>query len=342
MKPFYLKTLFSLLIFCGTFGFIFWVSTIDFGSGKKTSQDQASLLQKVEEIQKAYYGISPYWLKRHNITLTSSKEISQDIDHDGLDLLEEYRYLTDPFDSDTDRDGYADGREVKNGYNPTGNGLMDKNKNGLPDTWEIKNELSTNKDESASDNDNDGLTNKEEFSFGTNPRNNDTDKDGFIDGEEVKNGYDPDATGDSRPHVEVYIPKINILVPLTFSRSTDEEVIQKDLENGAILYPQTAQPGQKGNAIITAHSSNYAWAPGNYKSIFKDLDTINVGDEIIFRLTQKNGKKHEITYRVQEKFVAMPDDERIFEDTYEKEATFVTCWPLNTSWKRLVLKTRLQ
>ncbi|MBI1908342.1 hypothetical protein HYS28_02910 [Candidatus Uhrbacteria bacterium] len=44
---------------------------------------------------------------------------SLDADHDGLSLGEEYGYGTDPKNADTDGDGYNDGREVQNGYDPT-------------------------------------------------------------------------------------------------------------------------------------------------------------------------------------------------------------------------------
>jgi hypothetical protein len=44
---------------------------------------------------------------------------SLDSDNDGLtDYEEKQIYKTDPFNPDTDGDGYSDGREVKNGYDP--------------------------------------------------------------------------------------------------------------------------------------------------------------------------------------------------------------------------------
>ncbi|MFH1745098.1 MAG: hypothetical protein ABH881_02945 [bacterium] len=48
-----------------------------------------------------------------------------DTDHDDLFDLEEVTiYKTDPNNSDTDGDGYSDGEEVKNGYNPNGEGKL--------------------------------------------------------------------------------------------------------------------------------------------------------------------------------------------------------------------------
>ena len=48
-----------------------------------------------------------------------------DSDGDGLFDREEVRvYNTDPMDTDTDKDGYADGMEVSGGYNPNGEGSL--------------------------------------------------------------------------------------------------------------------------------------------------------------------------------------------------------------------------
>lgn len=49
---------------------------------------------------------------------TSSKNIFQDADQDGLSNEEERLYGTDPHKADTDGDGYSDGTEIKSGYNP--------------------------------------------------------------------------------------------------------------------------------------------------------------------------------------------------------------------------------
>ena len=48
-----------------------------------------------------------------------------DTDHDGLtDYQEVHVYHTDPLKADTDGDGYNDGDEVKNGFNPLGPGKL--------------------------------------------------------------------------------------------------------------------------------------------------------------------------------------------------------------------------
>lgn len=49
---------------------------------------------------------------------TSTKNIFQDSDQDGLSNDEEKLYGTDPFNKDSDQDGYSDGIEVESGYDP--------------------------------------------------------------------------------------------------------------------------------------------------------------------------------------------------------------------------------
>ena len=95
-----------------------------------------------------------------------------DYDNDGLTDSEELNfYNTNPYDADSDGDGYSDGNEVGNGYNPLGEGLL-----GLE----------------YIDTDNDGLTDSEELNFyNTNPYDADSDGDGYSDGDEVGNGYNP-------------------------------------------------------------------------------------------------------------------------------------------------------
>ncbi|MFO0704975.1 MAG: thrombospondin type 3 repeat-containing protein [Candidatus Andersenbacteria bacterium] len=55
---------------------------------------------------------------------TATQDPQSDADNDGLKLLDEERYGTNPTDPDSDKDGYSDGQEVLNGYNPNGAGRL--------------------------------------------------------------------------------------------------------------------------------------------------------------------------------------------------------------------------
>jgi hypothetical protein len=53
-----------------------------------------------------------------------TQEFVEDTDEDGLYTIWENMFGTDPNKSDTDGDGYKDGDEVRNGYNPKGEGRL--------------------------------------------------------------------------------------------------------------------------------------------------------------------------------------------------------------------------
>ncbi|MCU4802448.1 hypothetical protein OB920_18965 [Halobacteria archaeon HArc-gm2] len=109
---------------------------------------------------------------------------NEDFDDDGLVAFNEYRFGTDPFESDTDGDGLNDALEVRlQGHDPLN---ADTDGDGVTDGEE--------------DADNDTLSNAREQSLGTNPLHDDTDGDGLTDGAEIEqygtNATNPDTDGD--------------------------------------------------------------------------------------------------------------------------------------------------
>ncbi len=87
------------------------------------------------------------------------------------------------------------------------------------------------------DSDFDGLTDREEKIYGTNPNNPDTDNDTYLDGEEIANGYDPtipspnDKIDDVKSFLDKISPKIEIETPdeseLNISLETGKEALEK-------------------------------------------------------------------------------------------------------------------
>jgi len=295
----------------------------------------------IDEVEKANFGISPFWLRRYNITLNSEADTLIDSDNDGLTLKDEYLNQTDPFDADTDKDGYSDGEEVRFSYNPLGEGKLDKNKDGLPDLWEIEHGFSLSQNNAKGDPDNDTLPNDLELAYGTDPNNSDSDGDGYDDATEIANGYDPTVPGETRLIFEIFIKKINASAPIILSKNPSEEALLDDLKRGVILYPQSSIPGQAGNAVINGHSSNYAWTDGSYNYVFKDLNSLEKGDKIEISVSQRNGKGVSNRYAVIEKDIVGPDDPKIFISSEKKLLTLVTCWPPNTNLQRLIVRAEL-
>jgi len=87
------------------------------------------------------------------------------------------------FAIDSDRDGIPDDKDLY---------LYDYDNDGMPDDWEIRNGLRYDVNDATPDNDNDGLTNLEEYQSGTDPNSIDSEGDTNTDYQEVKVlGTDP-------------------------------------------------------------------------------------------------------------------------------------------------------
>jgi len=163
---------------------------------RETKEESETIKEKVDKI-KSQEGKSERSLEKANEKekkeekdgssfqkFTPNNDILFDSDGDGLADKEERKYGTEIFDPDTDNDGYLDGVEVDNGYNPVGSGKLTNNPHLISDDKITPENI-------AQDSDGDGLANHEEVVIGTDPLNPDTDGDGKLDGEEVSHGTDP-------------------------------------------------------------------------------------------------------------------------------------------------------
>lgn len=144
------------------------------------------------------------------------------------------------------------------------------------------------------------------------------------------------------PENRLIIPKLNLNVPLVQPAFTAllkedwpqvEKDIQQALEGGVVHYPGTARPGQAGNFFVTGHSSYYPWSAGNYKTVFARLHQLNVGDEY---WVYYGGDKHR--YIVVEKKEVSPADISVLDQpTGQRMATLMTCTPVGTTLRRLIV-----
>lgn len=241
---------------------------------------------------------------------------SVDSDKDGLfDYLETGVYQTDPSNSDTDGDGFADGEEVIRGFDPRSHFA------------------------SIIDTDLDALSDEQETNiFGTDPKNPDTDADGIMDGEEIASGSNPlsDTVSKINPDTDKYsliIPEISVNAPIMFLNSRDEKDVLRALQDGVVHYAGTPIPGDKGDAVIFGHSSALVGSAGNYNTVFANLYKLERGDTFTIE-----GGNNKLKYRVTSVKVYDPTDKDIFRSTNRSTLTFITCYPTGSNRQRLIVR----
>lgn len=139
----------------------------------------------------------------------------------------------------------------------------------------------------------------------------------------------------------IIIPRINRNVPILRAKSDNlikrnwdglEKDIQEALRDGVVHYPGTAIPGEKGNIAITGHSSYFSWDPGRFKDVFALLHELKDGDKIIIFYQQKK-----YFYEVYDIQIVMPEQVDILTQKGENRLTLITCTPIGTNLKRLIV-----
>lgn len=127
------------------------------------------------------------------------------------------------------------------------------------------------------------------------------------------------------------IPKLNI-------ENAVVSTTNYDLAKNLIQYPGTSTPPNKGNAVVFGHSTLPSmFDPKNYKAIFATLHTIKIGDEIGITVSNINYK-----YIVFSITITTPEDTSMLTPLFDGSyLTIVTCTPPGTTWKRLIVKSKL-
>jgi len=146
------------------------------------------------------------------------------------------------------------------------------------------------------------------------------------------------------PGVRIIIPRINKNVPiinvsddklLARDWSSLEADIQDSLKDGVVHYPGTPWPNQSGNVVLTGHSSYYPWDPGRFKDVFALLHNVQQDDEIVLFYKQKR-----YIYKVSDIQVVQPSEVNVLGDSGDDRLTLITCTPVGTNLKRLIVTAK--
>lgn len=129
------------------------------------------------------------------------------------------------------------------------------------------------------------------------------------------------------------IKKIKVLVPVVKDvNGKNKDEYNRLLQGGVAHYQGTALPGEGKNIFIFGHSSSDV-VPGELGKIFAKINDLEKGDEIKIYFKDK-----EYFYEIEAKDIVEATDMSVLESGDREIITLMTCWPLGTRDKRLIVK----
>lgn len=144
---------------------------------------------------------------------------------------------------------------------------------------------------------------------------------------------------DSNQRNQTNTPSYTISISKIKIADAQVSTIDNDLEKHLVNYQGTGIPGRNGNAVIFGHSTlPQLFNPKDYKTIFANVYQLK-NEDIIYAVV--NGVTY--TYKIIKITVVDPEDSSALVQEYDNSyLTLVTCTPPGTTWKRLIVKSRLE
>ncbi len=118
---------------------------------------------------------------------------------------------------------------------------------------------------------------------------------------------------------QIKIPAINVEAPIVQGDTWEQ------LKKGVAQHIGTADPGQAGNIVLSAHDDVYG-------EIFRYLDNLHRGDEIIVYTSTRS-----FTYIVTTIQIVSPTDVDEMAPTAEPTITLISCYPYMVDNQRIVV-----
>jgi len=148
------------------------------------------------------------------------------------------------------------------------------------------------------------------------------------------------APSDNRivvPRIDQNIPIVRVSSDSLIRRDWQalEDEMQDALKDGVVHYPGTSLPGETGNIVITGHSSYFPWDPGRFKDVFALLVDVVEGDKVVVYHEQDK-----YIYEIYDVKIVLPEDIEVLKQTPEDKLTLITCWPVGTNLKRLIVTAK--
>jgi sortase A len=114
----------------------------------------------------------------------------------------------------------------------------------------------------------------------------------------------------------------------------DAPVVQGDgweqLKKGVGQHIGSADPGQVGNIVLSAHDDIFG-------EIFRNLDQLQAGDRVVLYTTQK-----QYVYVITASQIVAPTQVEVMNPTGEPTVTLISCYPYLVDRQRIVVFAKLQ
>ncbi len=153
---------------------------------------------------------------------------------------------------------------------------------------------------------------------------------------------DPNASTEVSDEPRMIFPRFNIDVPVAYENTMGSTAKETHDLQMAAMYKGVAyfgaqgfnaHPGEKGNFAISGHSSNDVTDSGAAKFVFAPLLKARVGDQFML-----NYQGTRYTYSIKKIVEVAPTDVSALQVGSDKPmATLITCTPLGTADRRLLL-----
>ena len=124
--------------------------------------------------------------------------------------------------------------------------------------------------------------------------------------------------------IRLQIPAIGVDAPIVQGDGWEQ------LKKGIGQHIGSANPGEDGNVILSAHNDIFG-------EIFRNLDRLQPGDEITIYSNQRS-----YTYLVSESQVIEPTQVDVMESTSQPTLTLISCYPYLVDDKRIAITSRLE
>lgn len=134
----------------------------------------------------------------------------------------------------------------------------------------------------------------------------------------------PAPTPGPEQAVRIQVPSIGVDAPIVQGDGWEQ------LKKGVAQHINSPNPGKNGNIVLSAHNDVFG-------EIFRDLDKIKTGDQIIIFTNQQP-----FTYIVKQKQIVEPTQVEVMGQTQEPVVTLISCYPYMKDNQRIVITASLQ